>query len=73
MFVTGYRIYFGTEVIHIVQANIRMTNGVMHLIDGVLFTNSPTADEVIASRATVLREYSIFTSWSILCVITMYF
>ena len=46
-----------------------MTNGVMHLIDGVLFTNSPTADELTASAK---QSNAVSMLLFVLCVIAVF-
>ena len=43
--VSEYRIRFGSKDIGVIRANMRMTNGVLHLIDGVIYSDDPLAEE----------------------------
>ncbi|KAK2193313.1 hypothetical protein NP493_15g00024 [Ridgeia piscesae] len=50
-----YHVRFGSNVVGVIQSNMRMTNGVLHLIDGVLYSDDPSTGEWV-SRAPVTSQ-----------------
>ncbi|KAI0207770.1 hypothetical protein LSAT2_007593 [Lamellibrachia satsuma] len=55
---TEYRIRFGSKDIGVIRANMRMMNGVLHLIDGVIYSDDPSAAEW-TSTAPVTSQCSL--------------
>ena len=53
-----YRIRFGSKDIGVIRANMRMTNGVLHLIDDVIYSDDPSAAEW-TSTAPVTSQCSL--------------
>ncbi|KAI0232934.1 hypothetical protein LSAT2_016790, partial [Lamellibrachia satsuma] len=55
---TEYRIRFGSKDVGVIRANMRMTNGVLHLIDDVIYSDDPSAAEW-TSTAPVTSQCSL--------------
>lgn len=57
-----YYVVIGSRKIHVIRANMRMTNGVVHIIDQVLYDpNDPTTAQSVYSSSVSLLSSGLFS------------